>query len=237
VVVLNIVSKSNSISVVIPTLNEEAELPETIRRARTIAEVSEIIVADGGSTDGTRAIAFEAGCIVVESEAGRGKQLRAGSERATGDVVLLLHADTWLPVDAGRAALALLNRSGVVAGGFWKRFRKGAPIAIRGARVKCWLLLLVSGYVFGDQGFFLRRETLREIGGVPPVPLMEELELCKRLRVMGRIELADATVITSWRKFAKHGVLRTYLLMWRVLRAYRRGVPVEELERVYREGR
>jgi uncharacterized protein len=84
-----------------------------------------------------------------------------------------------------------------------------------------------------DQGIFLRRETLAHIGGVPDVPLMEEFELCKRLRPLGRLALADATVVTSARKFARLGVLRTYALMWRVTLGYHRGVPLEELRRWY----
>ena len=87
--------------------------------------------------------------------------------------------------------------------------------------------------ILADQGIFLRRETLARIGGVPDVPLMEEFELCKRLRPLGRIALADATVITSARKFRKLGVLRTYALMWRVTTGYYRGVPLEELRRLY----
>lgn len=224
-----------SISVVIPTLNEESALPETLRRAWRVAEVKEIIVADGGSSDRTRKLARDLGADVIESNRGRGVQLRTGSERVTGDVVLLLHADTWLPPNAGREALRLLRRPHVVAGGFWKSFHDDPPLIMRGARLRCRLLLEMYGYVFGDQGFFLTRQMLDRIGGVPAVPLMEELELCQKLTGLGRIELADATVTTSWRKFEKLGVLNTYLLMGRVLRAYRSGTPLEELRRVYQK--
>ena len=89
-----------ALSVIIPTLNEASELPETIKRARAIPEVREIIVVDAGSTDDTRAIAREHNCIVIESEPNRGKQLRLGAHRASGDVILFLHADTWLPENA-----------------------------------------------------------------------------------------------------------------------------------------
>ncbi|NDF00737.1 MAG: glycosyltransferase, partial [Verrucomicrobia bacterium] len=93
--------------------------------------------------------------------------------------------------------------------------------------------LLVAQRVMADQGIFLHRETVEKIGGVPDVPLMEEFELCQRLRPLGRIALADATVQTSARKFAKLGVLRTYALMGRVMLGYYRGVPLEELRRWY----
>ncbi len=225
--------RSRCISVIIPALNEAAELPETLRRIRLVPEVKEIIIADGGSRDATVKLAEAAGCLVVNGEPGRGRQLRAGAARATGEVLLFLHADTWIPPHAGRALLDCLARPGVVAGGFYKVFRDPPNWLVRGSRFKCWWRLLVAQRVMADQGIFLRRDTLDHIGGVPDVPLMEEFELCKRLRPLGRIALADATVVTSARKFAKLGTLRTYLLMWRVTLGYYRGVPLEELRRLY----
>jgi len=222
-----------SLSVIIPTLNEAAELPESLRRLRAVPEVQELIVADGGSRDDTVKLAEAAGCLVVNSAPGRGRQLRAGAERATGEVLLFLHADTWVPPEAGRALLDCLARPGVVAGGFYKVFRDPPNWLVRGSRFKCWWRLLVARRVMADQGIFLRRETLDRVGGVPDVPLMEEFELCKKLRPLGRIALADATVVTSARKFRKLGVLRTYLLMWCVTLGYYRGVPLEELRRWY----
>jgi len=230
------VSETNrSISVVIPALNEAAELPETLRRLRLVPEIREIIIADGGSRDDTVKLAEEAGCVAVNSAPGRGRQLRAGAERAAGEVVLFLHADTWVPPEAGRALLACLARPGVAAGGFYKVFRDPPSWLVRGSRFKCWWRRLVARRVMADQGIFLRRETLERIGGVPDVPLMEEFELCRRLRPLGRIALADATVVTSARKFRKLGVLRTYLLMWRVTLGYHRGVPLEKLRRLYEQ--
>ncbi len=224
---------ASNISIVIPTLNEAAELPETLRRLRRVPEVQEIIIADGGSGDDTVKLAEAAGCVVVSSATGRGRQLRAGAERATGEVILFLHADTWVPPDAGEALLACLAQPGVAAGGFYKIFRDPPNWLVRGSKFKCWWRLLVARRVMADQGIFLRRETLARIGGVPDVPLMEEFELCQRLRPLGRIALADATVVTSARKFRKLGVLRTYALMWRVTVGYYRGVPLEELRRLY----
>lgn len=226
---------TKQISVVIPTLNEAAELPETLRRLRLVPEVNEVIIADGGSKDDTAKLAEAVGCMVVNSPPGRGRQLRAGAERATGEVVLFLHADTWMPPDAGRALLTCLARPGVVAGGFYKTFRDPPSWLVRGSRFKCWWRLLVAQRVMADQGIFLRRATLERIGGVPDVPLMEEFELCRRLRPLGRLALADATVVTSARKFRKLGVLRTYALMWRVTVGYYRGVPLAELRRLYEQ--
>lgn len=228
-----VAATNRSISVVIPTLNEAAELPETLRRLRLVPEVGEIIIADGGSGDATQSLARAAGCQVVPSPPGRGHQMRAGAAQATGDSLLFLHADTWLPPHGGRALLDCLARPSVVAGGFYKVFRDPPNWLVRGSRFKCWWRLLVARRVMADQGIFLRRKTLAQIGGVPEVPLMEEFELCRRLRPLGRLALANATVQTSARKFRKLGVLRTYLLMWRVTLGYYRGVPLEELRRRY----
>jgi rSAM/selenodomain-associated transferase 2 len=221
-----------AISIVIPTLNEAAELPETLRRARAIPEVREIIVVDGGSSDQTREVAAESGCAVFTTAAGRGGQLRLGASRAQGEIVLLLHADTWLPAEAGRAVLECCRRPDVVGGGFWKAFRD--PIwLMRGARARCGLLLRLGGRILGDQAMFIRREALERIGGVPDMPLMEDVELCRRLRPLGRLVLADATVVTSTRRFRKLGVLRTYWRMCAVELRHRLGAPPEELRRLY----
>ena len=112
-----------TISVIIPTVNEAHELPETLRRVRAIPEVGEIIVVDGGSTDTTCDIAREHNCVLIKSKPSRGHQLRIGAEQAAGEIVLLLHADTWLPENAGCEIIACLGKPLVVAGGFHKTYR------------------------------------------------------------------------------------------------------------------
>lgn len=224
-----------TISIIIPTLNEAEFLEETLRRARALPEVCEIIVVDGGSADDTRGIAGRLGCRVLTGAPGRGGQMRLGAAQATGDAVLLLHADTWLPPNAGRAALDSLRDGRVAGGGYWKTFRDASPLLL-GSRFKCALRLYFGRRILGDQGMFIRRETLEAVGGVPDMELMEEFELCRRLRRVGRLVLADATVSTSARRFHKRGVLRTYLLMWRVTWGYRLGVSPRELRKLYERG-
>ena len=220
------------ISVVLPVLNEAAALPDTLAQLAAVTQLCEVLVVDGGSTDGTADVARAHGCTVLDSPPGRGNQLRCGAEAACGEVILLLHADTWLPPEAGAAVVRALQDERVVGGGFWKEFRDAPPL-LRGAKLKCALRLWCGGRISGDQGIFVRREALAAIGGVPPLPLMEEFELCRRLRRVGRLVLADATVTTSARRFIRHGVLRTYARMLRVTLLYHAGVPPARLRVIY----
>ena len=151
-----------ALSVIIPTLNEASELPETLKRARAIPEVKEIIVVDAGSTDDTKAIAREHNCTVLESEPSRGKQLRLGAQQASGDVILFLHADTWLPENAGAVIAKTFARPLMVAGGFYKRFRDAG--ALPGSRLRCWLLWALANRLFGDQAIFVKRDVLEQCG-------------------------------------------------------------------------
>lgn len=221
-----------TISVIVPTLNEELALTETVRRARQNPHVTEIIVADGGSSDRTPQIARQLGCDVVQASGGRGGQMRAGAARAQGDVVLLLHADTWLPQNATTAIMNSLRDPNVVGGGLWKSFRGGNWL-MAGSRFRCLIRLYLGGRVAGDQALFVRRRVLDQIGGVPDMPLMEEFELCKRMRAAGSLALASATVLTSARRFTERGVLRTYWRMWSVTIRYYMGVPAADLHRSY----
>jgi rSAM/selenodomain-associated transferase 2 len=216
-------------------LNEAAGLPETLRRARLVPEVSEIIVSDGGSTDATERIARESGALWITGARGRGGQLRRGAATATGDVIVLLHADTWLPPGAGRAVSLALNDPRAVGGGFYKAFRDPHWL-MRGSRLRCWFRWALLRRFFGDQAIFVRRPVLERIGGVPDWPLMEEFGLCDALRQEGRLVLARATVTTSARRFRERGVLSTYWLMARVLLRYRLGASPEELRRLYQRG-
>jgi len=227
------VTPVRSISVVIPAYNEEQTLLRTLQHLQRIPEVSEIIVVDGGSLDRTREVAEGLGCRVVRADrASRGAQLREGAVQAKGDAVLLLHADTWLPPDAGRALLDCLSDTTVVGGGFWKVF-EDTPMLLLGSRFKCAVRFWIWRRVAGDQALFVRRDVLESIGGVPAVPLMEEFELCRMLRRRGHLALAGATVLTSARRFNEFGIVRTYLLMGRIHALYRLGTPLEELRRQY----
>jgi uncharacterized membrane protein YbhN (UPF0104 family) len=202
-----------SVSVVLATLNDERAIAETIVMAKANPEVKEVIVADGGSGDRTRQIAAELGCAVITTPARRGAQWRAGAQQATGDVVLLLQVNTLLSPYAGLAAINCLRDSYVVGGGFWKKYEH-APRLLFGARILCALRLIFFRRVAGDQAPFMRRSALEAVGGVPDVPMMEDFELCRRLRQKGHLALGDALVVTSLRQFEEQSYSRTY---WRAL--------------------
>jgi len=225
-------SAPQNISVIVPALNEAEALPETIRHLKANPEITEIILADGGSRDRTVEIARELGCKVVVSDSGRGTQMRTGAEATHSNLLMFVHADTWLPHNAAHAALNCLRDPVVVAGGFWKVFRD-SPLLLLGARLKCAVRLFAGRRIMGDQCIFVRREALNAIGGVPDVPLMEEFELCRRLRQVGRLALADVTVSTSARRFRKLGVIRTYWRMLWVTMLWRFGVRPSKLREIY----
>jgi len=221
-----------SVSIVIPTLNEEDQIERLTDQLCLHASDAEWILADGGSTDDTWKRAQKNSFKIVHSDPGRGIQLNEGALAASGDLILFLHADTELAPDSLDAMKRAMNDRHAVAGGFWKRFDQ-THWAMTGSRFRCLPRIVLGRYVFADQGLFVRRSVLESIGGVPRVRLMEEFELCRKLRRRGRIVLADSTVTTSSRRFLQKGVFQTYWLMAKTMLRYRLGIPPDELVREY----
>jgi rSAM/selenodomain-associated transferase 2 len=197
-----------AISVVIPTLDEAASIGSLV--ARLGQDGVEILVVDGGSRDATVSLARKAGARVLESERGRAAQLRRGSQNANGDLILFLHADTRLP-DGWQAALLGVLRDPAVAGGAF-----GFRLAERGFFFR-WIELWVGvrnavlGLPYGDQAIFVRRRVLEAMGGVPDVPLFEDLDLVRGIKAQGRLALLPLAVTTSGRRYARGRRLRTLL--------------------------
>lgn len=221
------------LSVVVPALEEEGRIGACVRHVRELAPEWEVVVADGGSRDGTREEARAAGARVVAAPRGRGSQLRAGVAAARGEVLLLLHADVRLPREAPVLVAEILRDGRWVAGAFRVRhLPEGCgPVARR-------LLALADRcsarrrLPYGDQALFLRREVLERAGGIPDLPLMEDVELARRLLALGPIRRLEATVSASGRRFGARP-LRT-LLAWTLFPLlYRRGVPARRLARWY----
>ena len=226
------------LSIVIPVLNEARMLPCLLDRLAPLRACgAEVIVVDGGSEDGSQQVASRAGAQVISSGRGRARQMNAGASAARGDVLLFLHADTTLPLLAGQAIEAAIRRSGRADECAWGHF----DVRIEGrsfmlpvvARLMNWRSRL-TGIATGDQAMFVSRCAFEAAGGFPDQPLMEDVELSKRLLVLSRpICLADR-VVTSGRRWETHGVWRTIWLMWRLRWSYWRGVPASELAKSYR---
>ena len=220
-------------SVVIPTLDEAARITRVLTAARDALPGAEVIVADGGSADHTRALASAAGALVLEGPRGRGLQLARGAAAARGDVVIFLHADTLLPPDAGAAIDAALQDEGCVGGAFSLSFdEERVPFLLRQlAR----LITLRSGLfrtATGDQAIFARRSLLARIE-LPSDPLFEDVRLFRVLKRSGRVVILRARVRTSLRLWQRVGPLRliSIHLAFRLLHSL--GVPTWRLARWY----
>lgn len=224
--------KTSTISVIIPTLNEAANLPATLLGLDAVDGV-EIIVVDGGSSDATGTLAEAAGARLVAALPGRAGQQNAGAAVATGEILLFLHADTILPMGFAGAVRLCLAQPGVAAGAF----RLGIDGEGWGLRLIEQLANRRSRWFempFGDQGLFLRRESFVAVGGFPEQEIMEDFELVRRLKKLGRVELLALAVRTSARRWQKLGVARTTLLNQLIIAGYFLGVAPARLAGWYR---
>ena len=226
-----------AISIVIPVLDEELRIGAALGAVAALAGLHEVIVVDGGSTDRTVAIARAAGARVVPAPRGRGPQLNAGAAAATGDVLLFLHADTTLPGDAVVQVGRALASPDVVAGAFRTWTIADAP--------RPWFAPLlhladirsrITRYPYGDQAMFVRTSAFHAVGGFPDVPLMEDLELSRRLWKHGRIHTCAASVRVSGRRFVARPLVYTALVNLFPL-LHRAGVSPHTLARLYRQVR
>jgi rSAM/selenodomain-associated transferase 2 len=215
------------LSVVIPALDEEARVGDAVRSVRDHAEV---IVVDGGSGDGTRAAAAAAGASVITSARGRGVQLDAGARAAGGDWLVFLHADTRL--EAGWAAALLALPDAVVGGAF--RFALDPPRpAYRWLEAAVALRCRLFRLPYGDQGLFARREAYCAIGGFRPLPLMEDVDLARRLARAGPLAFPAVRAFTSARRFERRGLFATSARNLGLLALYAAGLAPAHLARLY----
>jgi rSAM/selenodomain-associated transferase 2 len=221
------------LSIVMPVFDEAARMPATLAALTPLrASGVELIVVDGGSRDGTPAQCAGAADALLTSPRGRARQMNAGAQAAHSEALLFLHADTTLPPDAlARVTQALAHNA-------WGRFdvRIGGrsrllPVVAAFMNLRSrW-----SGIATGDQALFMRREAFDAVGGFPDQALMEDIEICKRLRQrVGAPVCLRAKVVTSGRRWDERGAWRTIMLMWRLRWLYWRGVSAERLAAVYR---
>ena len=221
------------LSIVMPVLDEAAEIDAALAALAPLrADGQQLIVVDGGSRDGTLAQCGGRADELLQAPRGRASQMNSGAARAQGDVLLFLHADTRLPSGADVAI-----EQAVRAGAQWGRF----DVTITGRSPMFAVIAALmnlrsrwSGIATGDQAIFVRRDLFERIGGYADLPLMEDIDLCKRLRACSAPACLRQRVSTSGRRWERDGVWRTMILMWRLRWRYWRGEPAEALARAYR---
>ena len=221
------------LSIIVPVLNEAAGIAAALEALAPFRRRGvEVVVVDGGSSDGTVELAGPLAERVLTAPRGRAAQMNAGAAAAHGDVLMFLHADTTLPPEADGLLLYGLADSGRV----WGRF----DIAIDGKNTLLKLVASlmnwrsqITGIATGDQAMFVTRDAFAAAGRFPDIALMEDVALSAKLKRIGRPLCLAARVCVSGRRWTTHGVLRTILLMWRLRLAYRLGAEPAALARRY----
>ena len=218
------------ISVIIPVLNEAKILDQSLSRLAPQLKGHELIIVDGGSSDKTVLIAKKHG-QVISSERGRARQSNAGAGAASGDILLFLHADVWLDsgaIEGVETAIA----AGYIGGAFKQRIEGEHPLyrlIERAADFRAKRLRIF----YGDGGIFIRRSHFDRIGGFPNIPIMEEVELSRKLRRHGEATLVEPMIHISARRWQKNGIIRTTLTNWLITLLYLLRVPPNHLAKLY----
>ena len=220
------------LSIVVPVLDEAAIIQGTLRSLQDLRRRGcEVIVVDGASSDATRSLAAPLADRVIDAPRGRAAQMNAGARAARGDILLFLHADTFLPAGALDEIESGLARTGRA----WGRF----DVTISGSRALTLVAAMMnlrsrlSGIATGDQAMFARRAAFEAAGAFPEIPLMEDVALSKALKRLSPPLCLRARAATSGRRWQRHGTVRTILLMWRLRLAYALGADPRRLARRY----
>lgn len=222
------------ISVIIPTLNEADNISLSLDSLQPLrARGHEVILVDGGSIDNTLELARPRVDRIVTSEAGRARQMNAGAARAGGDILWFLHADTLVPEEADRVIDTVVSHRQWVWGRFDVRL-SGADLRLRVIeRLMNWRSR-ISGIATGDQGIFISRALFERLEGYADIPLMEDVEISRRLKRHVRPACLGAKVMTSSRRWEQRGIWRTVWLMWRLRLRYALGEDPARLAKLYR---
>ena len=230
-----------TISVIIPTLNEERTIMATMAHTANFG-FDELIVADGGSTDGTPALVtsyrlrHQSSALspvrLVTASSGRARQMNEGAQASRGEILLFLHADTQLPGDAKTVIETALARQDLVGGRFDVQFDRPSKWGSIISSMMNWRSR-ISGIATGDQALLVRRHIFEQMGGFADLPLMEDIDFSRRLKRRGATAALTATVTTSFRRWEQQGPLPTILLMWTLRFLYWIGVPPHTLNRWY----
>lgn len=224
-----------SISIIIPVLNEAANISKTLASIQP-QNIIEIVVVDGGSEDDTVKIAKLSGVKVISSLPGRARQMNQGATVASGDILLFLHGDTCLPPGFDVMIGQALEKPNIIAGAF--AISLDAPsLCFRVLEAAINWRSLYFHMPYGDQGIFLRKKTFEEMEGFPEIPIMEDFELMRRLKSRGKITIIHAPVITSSRRWLRHGIWKTTLINQIIILAYLMGIKTEYIVAQYRRGK
>jgi rSAM/selenodomain-associated transferase 2 len=222
-----------TISVIVPVLNEGALIVQALSALQSLkAAGHEVILVDGGSDDATIALSERVVDQILRSPRGRSRQMNAGAKVARGEVLLFLHADTYLPEHADKLIIDGLNQQGKSWGRFDARL-SGRHFLLR---ITEWLMNLrsrMTGIATGDQGIFVQRKLFEAVGGFPEIDLMEDIALSKILKRQGRPLCLWHRVLTSSRRWERKGILRTILLMWFLRLTYLLGADPRSLAQLY----
>jgi rSAM/selenodomain-associated transferase 2 len=222
----------SALSIIVPVLNEGARIEAALAALGPFhARGVEVIVVDGGSSDGTVKLARAFANQVLPAPRGRASQMNVGAAAAHGNALMFLHADTHLPENAAALVLDGLARSGRCWGRFDMRFDEAGLLRLIALMMNSRSRL--TGIATGDQAIFVTRAAFEQVGGFPPIPLMEDVALSARLKRLSRPLCLRARVVTSGQRWRQHGVLRTVLLMWRLRLAYHFGADPVVLARAY----
>jgi rSAM/selenodomain-associated transferase 2 len=220
------------LSIIVPVLDEASSIEATLAAVQPLRlRGIEVVVVDGGSRDATRALARPLADRVIDAPRGRASQMNAGARAAGGAVLLFLHADTVLPegaADIGRR----LDASGREWGRFDLAIARADPLLALVAQLMNARSRL-TGIATGDQAMFVRRAAFEAVGGFPEIPLMEDVALSKKLKRRSAPLCLRERVLTSGRRWERHGTLRTILLMWGLRLAYALGADPHRLARRY----
>jgi rSAM/selenodomain-associated transferase 2 len=230
---------SPSVAIVVPVLNELNSIDNCLQHLLEQHHFTDIVIVDGGSTDGTLAVlagyANNPRISLVSSQPGRGRQMNAGAAACQSDAILFLHADTRLPNNAITPV-----RNVITAGAEWGRFNVRINDASFLLSIVAFMMNVrscITGICTGDQAIFTRRDVFAMLGGYSMMPLMEDIEFCRRLKRIARPACIRAKAITSARRWQRHGTIRTILKMWYLRLLYWLGVSPSRLVRCYRDAR
>jgi len=220
------------VSIIIPVLNEEASIKELLQQLQGYrAQGHEVIVVDGGSVDQTVSISSGLSDKIIKSESGRAVQMNSGALQSKNAVLWFLHADTLIPEKAVENIQDALNKSD------WGRFNiklSGTNSLFRLIEFMMNLRSSFTGVATGDQGIFIKRKLFESVKGFSNIPLMEDIDLSKKLIRISKPACIKNTLITSSRRWEQKGILSTVLLMWRLRFLYWLGVSANKLAVKYK---